>query len=428
MSEDIEVIGGDALAQLEAASINQQVATARKYPRDFGIVKKKMLSLATLDAETAATCFYKLVRSGNAIEGPSVRMSEIATTCFGNIRAASRVIANDGRVITAQGVCHDLENNTLISVEVKRRITDKNNKTYSEDMQVVTGNAACAIAFRNAVFKVVPLALIKPVYEEAKRCAIGDIKTLLERRTTAMKYFAALGVSKEQVLQHLGKQSVESVDLVDLETLLGLSTAIKEGSTSVDETFGTVTPVGKTATVKPPPASSFTTPSTPSPSSESGESEGQVEPAGSVSSGGSDDQSAGSEVPPSERATPVQGLRNLASGSGVSESQLLAYFKGVGIEAATLDEVPENLITGLIAQWGEQLRVVQGAQSPADVLAENRRKLDELMVRDNITEKGLMKWLKDKKWTAAPTLQGVAPHRIGYLVENWEKLEGLRNA
>lgn len=234
---NLEIIGGDSLAQITRAETDCQITTAKRYPRDFSQVKKKMLSLATLDEETAATCFYKLNRQGKSIEGPSVRMAEIAISCFQNIRAGARIINNDGKTITAQGFCHDLENNVMIAVEVKRRITNKDGVTYSEDMQVVTGNAACAIAFRNAAYKVVPMALIKPVYEAAKQCAVGDIKTLADRRTAALKYFASLGVNEKTVLAHLGKTGVDGIDLGDVETMIGLATAIKDGTTTVDEAF-----------------------------------------------------------------------------------------------------------------------------------------------------------------------------------------------
>lgn len=236
-SVSLELIGSDALGQLTRAEIDTQISTAKKYPRDFSKVKKQMLSLATLDEETAAGCFYKLNRQGKSIEGPSVRMAEIAVSCFGNIRAGARIIANDGKTITAQGICTDLENNVSVSVEIKRRITNKEGVTYNEDMQVVTGNAACAIAFRNAAFKVVPMALVKPVYESAKLTAIGDIKTLADRRTSALKYFAAIGVTEKQVLSYLGKTGVDGIDLVDMENLIGLTTAIKDGTTTVDEAF-----------------------------------------------------------------------------------------------------------------------------------------------------------------------------------------------
>src|SRR5260370_30674339 len=141
------------------------VATAKKYPRDLVRVKRNMEAMATLDEETAQACNYHLERDGHSIDGPSVRMAEIAVSCYQNIRAGSRVISNDGKTIVGQAFCHDLKNNGFIAWDTQRRITNKQGRTFSEDMQVVTGNAASAIAFRNAVLKVIPDALVKPVSE-----------------------------------------------------------------------------------------------------------------------------------------------------------------------------------------------------------------------------------------------------------------------
>lgn len=221
----------------ERANIDMLIATAKKYPRDIVRVKRNMEAMATLDEDTAESCNYHLERNGKSIDGPSVRMAEIAVATYQNIRCGSRVISNDGKVITGQAFCHDLENNTFIAWETQRRITDKSGRTYGEDMQVVTGNAASAIAFRNAVFKVIPGALIKPVAEKARQVAVGDLKTLSERRTRALKKFASIGVKETQVLAFLGRSSIELVDIADVEKLFGVFTAIREGSTTIEEQF-----------------------------------------------------------------------------------------------------------------------------------------------------------------------------------------------
>jgi hypothetical protein len=70
-------------------------------------------------------------------------------------------------------------------------------------MQVVTGNAACAIAFRNAVFKVVPASLCQPIYEKAKEVARGTAETLVKRRDKAIDYFNSIGVKNEQIISVL---------------------------------------------------------------------------------------------------------------------------------------------------------------------------------------------------------------------------------
>ena len=240
--EVLDIIQPKALELIQRAEIDMQVATARKYPRDIGVVKKKMLSFATLDEETAEGCFYTLKRKdrdGNQkkIQGPSVRLAEIAVSCYGNLRAAARIVDNDGKTITSQGICHDLENNTLICVEVRRRITNTKGKTFNEDMQVVTGNAANAIAFRNAVFKVIPGALVKPVYDMAMKVAVGDATTLKTKRDKLFKRFEAMGVDQAQVLHAIEKKTMDAVDLEDIETLIGIGTAIRDGDTTIDQAF-----------------------------------------------------------------------------------------------------------------------------------------------------------------------------------------------
>lgn len=235
---NLEIVTPSALEALERSAIDVSIATAHKFPRpDLSVIKRKIMSFATLDEETAEGCFYVLPRGGKEIRGPSVRLAEMAITCFGNISAGAREIAKDDKNITVQAVCHDLENNVRIAIEVKRKITDKNGKTYNEDMQTTTGNAAQSIALRNAIFKVIPMALIRPAYDAARKVAIGDAETLGNKRQVAMDYLVKTGATKERILASIGKDSIEDIDLTTLEKLKGIATALKDGEITVDEAF-----------------------------------------------------------------------------------------------------------------------------------------------------------------------------------------------
>jgi len=241
ITEQIEVVESSALESMERASIDVQIQTAKRFPRSLSTVKQSMMSFATLDADTAAGCFFTLPGrkggDGKPIQGPSIRMAEIALSCYQNLRAGARVISDDGKMITAQGVCHDLQNNVCVSVEVKRRVTTKDGRRYSEDMVAMTGNAACSIALRNACFRVVPLALVKPVYEAAKKTAVGDAKTLVQRRADSLTHFAKLGVPKEKVFAVLEVKNIEDITLEHVETLIGYATAIKDNEVTIDDVF-----------------------------------------------------------------------------------------------------------------------------------------------------------------------------------------------
>ena len=241
-NEIIEVKSVDVIQAIDRAEVDVQISTAKKYPRDVAQVLNKIRTYGQMDVETAGECFYSLPRGNNSsVEGVSVRFAEIVAGAWGNLRVATRIIGNDGKTITAQGLAHDLETNLAVSVEVKRRITDKYGKTYSEDMQVVTGNAASAIAFRNAVLKVVPKAITKKVMDEIKQVAIGSTKDIASRRKAMLDYVKKFNITEEQVLFFCGVSTTENIDNQMLFNLRGALNAINEGDSTVEGVF--ITPM-----------------------------------------------------------------------------------------------------------------------------------------------------------------------------------------
>jgi hypothetical protein len=225
-------------ALLKQSEIQVQIELAKRYPRSIHRFLQECEAMVTLNDEIAASCIYALPRGGKSIEGPSARLAEIVTSAWGNCQAGARVVEEDGKFVTAQGVFRDLERNTCITYEVKRRITGRDGKTFNDDMIGVTANAACSIALRNAVLKGVPKAFWDQVYQQARKTAIGDVKTLATRRAAMIELFAKMGVTLEQILERLDKPGVEDVGPEDLLLLRGLYTALRDGDTSLEDAFG----------------------------------------------------------------------------------------------------------------------------------------------------------------------------------------------
>lgn len=217
------------------AELDVQISTAKAYPRDTKRFMADAIALATASQDVAASCHYHLARkdrnSGEekAIQGPSVRLAEIVAYSWGNLHAATRIVANDGKMITAEAVAWDLEKNVKVSTEVKRSIVTSTGKTYGNDMQVVTGNAASAIAFRNAIFKVLPRALVDQVYKAALECAVGDVKNFSTTRKNWIDRLVELGVSEQTMLDYFKKSSIEDINQNELRILIGVATSINEG-------------------------------------------------------------------------------------------------------------------------------------------------------------------------------------------------------
>ncbi|MBU6247116.1 MAG: hypothetical protein KGN77_05115 [Xanthomonadaceae bacterium] len=236
-----EVIQPTALESQTKAEFDVAVATAHRYPRSLTRFRTQALTMATIDAEVAASCYYRLSRQGRdgakTIEGPSVRFAEIVANAYGNLKFGARIIEIGEKEVVAQGVCHDLEANVSTSTEVRRRITTKNGSRFGDDMIAVTCNAACSLALRNAIFKAVPFALAKPIYEQAKRVAVGDAKTLAERRSKCLAAFTAIGIEPKRIFAKLGIAGSDEITLAHVEDLIGTHTAIKDGELDPDTEF-----------------------------------------------------------------------------------------------------------------------------------------------------------------------------------------------
>lgn len=227
----------------ERANVDMLVTTAKRYPRHIARSIKQMIAMVTVDQETAISMHYCLKRKSKdgkekKIEGPSVRLAEIVACCWGNMRSATQALGHDGKVVTSQAFAHDLENNNFVAWQCQRNILNSFGKIFSDDMIVVTSNAAAAIAWRNAILKAIPASTIRQVSEAAKRAALGEVKSNEERWQDAITRFAKYSVSAEQLMNFLQVEHPQEVSTDDLQTLFGVYTAIDQGETTVEQQFG----------------------------------------------------------------------------------------------------------------------------------------------------------------------------------------------
>lgn len=237
-SVDLQQVDAGPLASLVRGEVDTQITTARAYPRSVRRFIDTLTGLVTLDVETAGSCMYALPRDGKTIEGPSARFAELAAYAWGNIRLDGRPVGEDDRYVTSRGMAWDLEANIAVAYETRRGIVTKNGTRYKEDLIGVTANAASSIAMRNAVLKLIPAALWRPLYLAARKVAVGEASTLSARRAKMLQAFQQMGVSPAQIFAKLGVAGVEDISLDHFAVLTGIFSAIHSGEATVDEAFG----------------------------------------------------------------------------------------------------------------------------------------------------------------------------------------------
>ncbi len=225
----------------EKAQVDSQIATAKMYPRNMPKVIKDAIAVVTMDKETAESCTYSVPRGGKTIVGPSVHLARIIAQLWGNLRVESKVVAIEARQIKTEAVCYDLETNYAVKAPWSQSIINKYGERYNDDLIAVTGNAASSKAFRNAVFAVIPKAVVDKIHKEAKQFCLGDVsdeqKLAAKRKKVVDALRGTYNVTEKEILTYVGKSAIDHIDAEDLVTLIGVGTSIKDGDTTVDKAF-----------------------------------------------------------------------------------------------------------------------------------------------------------------------------------------------
>lgn len=238
---------------LARAEIDSQVATARQFPRpDLAFIARRITGLATMDEESAEECIYVLSRAAKKkgkggdeqeenkpIEGPSIRLAEIAAQQYGNCRIDARVvhINRQEKYVEAEGVFHDLETNMASRATIRARISTAKGYLYSEDMIIVAGNAAAAKAKRNAILAGVPRAIYRQAYTRAREILAGDPQLLSQTRDKAIAAFRHYGVTSEQLCAALGVEAVTEMTDDHVVKMRGMFGTLKRGEETVERMF-----------------------------------------------------------------------------------------------------------------------------------------------------------------------------------------------
>jgi hypothetical protein len=248
-----ELVSVNAIEQMERAAIDIQIATAKRYPRSLTEFLKSAKDMVSVDEQTAESCIYRRPvgkEGGRQVyaEGESIRMAEIVAACYGNFRASGKIIEITDRQVKAIGMAFDVEKNVAFQSEAIESTVDRNGRPYSERQRLLMAKVAQSKAIRDAIFKVVPKSLVKPMMELARQVISGQDKPLAIRRQQAMAWVGKLALDKERVFSALGIKGVEELGNEQLETLTGIRTAIKDGDCTIEDAFPKLGPEAETKT------------------------------------------------------------------------------------------------------------------------------------------------------------------------------------
>lgn len=225
------------ITAIEEGDRRSMIAAAKANPRSLVVFRKELDDLVSISESVAAEMTYSLPRGSGQIIGPSVRFAEAAAYCYRNLRAISEVVDIGDKQLTAQGTVFDAERNNGRAERVNRNIVGTRGR-FNQDMIGTTGNAACSIAYRNAVLHYIPKALWLDSWEKSKQVVTGGVETVAKKRTDALAHFNAMGVTDVMVFNTLGVRGVEDIGTDELVALKTWAREIKSSSRTIEDVFG----------------------------------------------------------------------------------------------------------------------------------------------------------------------------------------------
>ena len=237
--DDLEIIKEIAIPET-ISEFDTQVSTAKRFPRIVTRCIENATAIVSMDEQTAKTCGYMIPRGGKQITGPSVHLARIMAQTWGNMRVSQSVVGEEEKYVICEAVAWDLETNMAVKTTLKRKILDSKGKRYNDDMIQVTGNAAMAIAFRNAVFAVIPKGAWQNVYDASLRKITGNINTedkIIAKRKELLQSIEKLGATEKQVLAFFGFRTITQIRVEEIVKLIQLEQAIKDGEVTIDSIF-----------------------------------------------------------------------------------------------------------------------------------------------------------------------------------------------
>lgn len=225
----------------------QQMAVLK--PRNENNVLGAVLAELKQCPEFAKKVFYSIpFKDGDKtiwVEGVSINGAMSIQRRWGNCASNCRVVEEKADRIITEGVCMDYENNVRVmrQVAVSRMYKPKN----SNNLVPLRGDflekaiaSGMSKAVRNAVLHSIPEFIKIEYLKEAKKIAsMQSVKEgvkipLPERIKSLIARYEELGITRPQLVAHMGKSDLKEVDY---ENLLGLCNALEDGYVKKESIF-----------------------------------------------------------------------------------------------------------------------------------------------------------------------------------------------
>lgn len=225
----------------EAQEVQAAVFMAKRFPRDenFAIARITQTCQRRGLAEKA---IYSYPKGGQNVTGPSIRLAEAIAQSWGNIQSGVVELEQRPGESVCMSYCWDLETNTRDTkiFTVSHSIQTKKGAKMLTDPREIYEHVANQGARRKraCILAVIPKDVVDSAMEACQRTlASGTKEPLIDRLRKMVNVFQTeLSVPLESIERYMGYK-LDSFTEMDMVTLRGVYTAIKDGASKREDYF-----------------------------------------------------------------------------------------------------------------------------------------------------------------------------------------------
>lgn len=228
-------------ATREAQEVQAAVFMAKRFPRDENASMARIAQSCQRPG-LARNAIYSYPKGGQNVAGPSIRLAEAIAQSWGNIQSGVVELEQRPGESVCMSYCWDIETNTrdVKVFTVQHSVQTKKGTKMLTDPRDIYEHVANQGARRKraCILAVIPKDVVDSAMEACQRTlATGAKEPLIDRLRKMVNVFQTeFSVPLECIEKYMGYK-LDSFTEMDMVTLRGVYTALKEGASKREDYF-----------------------------------------------------------------------------------------------------------------------------------------------------------------------------------------------
>lgn len=238
----------------EAQEVQAAVFMAKRFPRDENAALARIAQSCQRPG-LAKNAIYSYPKGGQNVTGPSIRLAEAIAQAWGNIQSGVVELEQRPGESVCMSYCWDIETNTrdIKVFTVQHSVQTKKGTKMLTDPRDIYEHVANQGARRKraCILAVIPKDVVDSAMESCQRTlASGAREPLIDRLRKMVNVFQTeFSVSLESIERYMGYK-LDSFTEMDMVTLRGVYTALKDGASRREDYFELPRAESKSAAVE----------------------------------------------------------------------------------------------------------------------------------------------------------------------------------